>query len=103
MAVTHLYFNDQTNHGRMLRRALQQLEESTESINDLISTMQLMLSGDGSVDAHFTYATTKFGFSNDADTHNAWLELLSLQSKLNVDTSVTNTKSALNQAFNKFR
>ena len=103
MAVAHISFNDQTTHGRVLRRGLQQLEESLENINDVLATMATMIDGDGSQAAHFTYATEKFGFASDAATKSAWDELNSLAFKLNTNDSVSSVNAAMLQAFNKFR
>lgn len=103
MAVNHIAFNDQTNHGRILRRALQHVEEGLKELNDLLATMQQMIDGDGSQAAHFTYATEKFGFGSDAITKAAWDELNSLASKLNTNANVSDVNAALLQAFNKFR
>lgn len=103
MAVSHLSFNDQLTHGRLLRASLNKLEEGLEELNDTLATMTLMIDGDGSQAAHFTYATTKFGFSSDANTKAAYDELNSLAAKLTTDASVSNVNAALLQAFNKFR
>jgi len=103
MAVNHIAFNDQTTHGRLLRRALQQQEEGLQNLNEVIATMALMIDGDGSDATHFAYATPKFGFTNDAAAKAAWDELNSLAGKLNTDGSVTFVNAAMKQAFNKFR
>ena len=103
MATTHLAFNDQLTHGRMLRRGLDQLEEGREGINDVLASMTTMIDGDGSSAAHFTLATAKFGFPTDAAAKAAWDELNSLAAKFNTDASVSSVQSALLQAFNKFR
>lgn len=103
MAVTHLAFDDQTTHGRLIRRALNQIENGVEDLNDAIATMALMLSGDGSDPAHFTYLTAKFGFASDAVAKAAWEELNSVQAKLTTDSSVSNVRAAQLQAFAKFR
>lgn len=103
MAVQHINFNDQTPHGRMLRRGLTQLEDGLDHLNDLKATMALMIDGDGSQAAHFTYVTGKFGFGTDANAKAAWDELNSLLAKLNTDAQVTFVNAALLQCFNKFR
>jgi tetrahydromethanopterin S-methyltransferase subunit H len=103
MAVTHIAFNDQLTHGRILRRGLNELQEGRELINEIIATMATMLNGDGTSSTHFDYFLPKFGFSSNADAKSAWDELNSLASKFNTDASVTNVQSALLQAFNKFR
>lgn len=103
MAVSHLQFNDQLQHGRQLRRHLQMLEESTEGFADVLATMALMLDGDGSSTTHFDYVTSKYGFESNEAAMAAWNELNSLYSKFNSDNQVSNVKSAFTQAFNKFR
>lgn len=103
MAVTHIKFNDQTNLGRRIRRALQQLEEGREELRDVISSMATMIDGDGSEATHFGYATTEGDFVSDAVTKAAFEELNSLYSKMNSDNSVSFVDAALTQAFNKFR
>lgn len=103
MAVQHIQFNDQLPHGRMLRRALDQLEEAIAKLEDLISTVTLMIDGDGSQASHFTYVTSKFGFADNATAKAAWDELNSLMFKLTTNSSITDMYAALNQAFNKFR
>lgn len=103
MAVSHLSFNDQLTHGRILRSSINKLEEGLEELQDVLATMALMLDGDGSQAAHFAYATTKFGFSSDANAKAAYDELNSLSAKLTTDASVSNVNAAMLQAFNKFR
>jgi hypothetical protein len=103
MAVTHLTFNDQLPHGRLLRRGLSQLEEGLDNLNDTKASMALMIDGDGTQAAHFTYLTAKYGFSSDADAKAAWDELNSLLFKLNTNASVTDVAAAIAQVFNKFR
>jgi hypothetical protein len=102
MATTHINFNDQINHGRDLRRCLQQMEESHQGLNDLLLVMAQMLDGDGSQAAHFTYITSKFGFDSDAKAKAAYEELNSLASKFNTDASVSSVRAAMAQAFARF-
>jgi tetrahydromethanopterin S-methyltransferase subunit H len=103
MAVQHLAFNADTQHGRLLRRGLTQLEDGLDQLNDLKGTMQLMIDGDGSQAAHFTYLTAKFGFGSNDDAKAAWDELNSLLFKLNTKSQVSDVNAALLQAFSKFR
>lgn len=98
----YLNFNDQIQHGRDLRRCLQQMEESHKALDDILLVMAQMLNGDGSQDAHFDEVATHFGFATTAKAHSAWSELQSLASKFNTDSSVTSVKSAMAQAFAKF-
>jgi hypothetical protein len=103
MAFTHVKFNDQLNHGRMLRRALQQLEEGRDGMVDLFSTFTTMLNPDGSNEANFNEAVTLFGFPDNATAKKAYDEINGLLAKINTDNAVSNTMSALNQVFNEFR
>lgn len=105
MAVTHISFNDQTQHGRMIRRCLQELEEGRDILNDTVAVLGTMkqTGADGSQSAHWTYATSKFGFPDDATTLAAWNELNSLQIKLNTNGPITDMSNALTFAFDKFR
>ena len=103
MAVTHIHFGQTNQYGNKLRSCMQQLEDSCNGLNELIGMMSLMLNGDGTQDAHYTDITAKFAFESDAFAHAALNELLALQAKLNVNTSVTNVRTALEQAWNKFR
>lgn len=103
MAYQHIQFDDQTQHGRLLRRSLQQLEEGRDNLNDIIAAMQMMIDGDGSQAAHFTKATERFAFENDAAAKSAFDELNSLAFKLNTNSGQPNVLAAMDQAFNKFR
>jgi len=103
MAVSHIYFNEQSQYGRLIRRALNLIEDGLDNLNDTIGVITVMIDGDGSQADHFTYATTKFGFGSDADTKAAYEELQSLAFKLNTNASITDMNAALLQAFNKFR
>ena len=103
MAVAHIAFNDQITHGRLLRRALSQMEESLEGLGDLVATIALMIDGDGSQVAHFTYVTSKFGFTDNATAKAGYEELQSVYGKLSTNASVSSVNAALLQAFNKFR
>ncbi len=82
MAFAHVYFNDQTPHGRQLRR---------------------MLNGDGSQDAHYAEVTSKFGFASDAKARAAFEELDSAFSKTSGNGSVSNVRAARDQLFAKLR
>lgn len=103
MAVQHIGFNDQVLHGRLLRRGLQQMEEALDILNDVKATMALMIDGDGTDAAQFTYMTAKFGFSSNPEAKAAWDELNSLLFKLNTNAQVTDVNAAMLQAFNKLR
>ena len=103
MAVLHLSFNRSLAHGSMLGNALNQFENGYDRLNEQLSAMALMIDGDGSSPTHFPYFTQKYGFEDDVHSQAAWNELNSLMAKLNTDASVTSVKSALEQAFAKFR
>ena len=103
MAFTHIQLSEDTFHGRLLRACMQHLEVGHESLDDIIATITTMIDGDGSSSTHFPEVTARFGFQNDAQSKAAYEELQSLASKFNTDGSVTFVKTALAQAFNKFR
>jgi hypothetical protein len=102
MAVQHITFNDQTNHGRMIRRALQQLQDGRQGLIEIIGVMQLMIDGDSSDPSQFTYMTTKCGFPDNATAKAAWEELNALKFKLTTDSSQSNVNAAFDQAQHKF-
>lgn len=103
MALTHINFNPSTSHGSMLRHALTRLEESFVDLNELHATMSLMIDGDGTDAAHFTYMATRFGFDDGAGAKSAYDELSSVLFKLNTDSSVSDVNAAIKQVFNKLR
>jgi hypothetical protein len=102
MAYSHLYFNDQTNHGRLLRSCLQQMQGSHDGLVNLLSIMTTMIDGDGSSATQFGEVVTRFGFPDTATAKAAWDELNSLQSKFSGDGSVSFVNAAMKQAFSKF-
>lgn len=102
MPVNHYEFDDQIDHGRKLRRTLQQLEESHKALPDVLDIMAVMIDGDGSDAAQFSYLTEKFGFPDNATARAAWLDLQTLQSKFAGNTSVTNVRAALLAAYARF-
>lgn len=103
MAVSHITYNQGTQHGALLKTALAQLESGLDRGNEILATMARMIDGDGSQAAHFAYMQAKFGFTDDAGAKAAYEELASLLSKLNTNGSVTDVNAALMQAFAKFR
>ena len=103
MAITKIHFNVGLPHGQLLRSALSSLENGHDGLNDVIAATQLMIDGDGSQAAHFEEVMSRFGFPSTAVAKSAWDELLSVQSKINTNGSVSNTLAAINQAFAKFR
>lgn len=102
MAVTHYSFNDQLEHGRKLRRVLQQMEESHKGLPDLLDIMATMIDGDGSAEAQFAYLTSHFGFPDNATARAAWNDLQALQAKFASNAAVTNVRAALLLAYARF-
>ena len=104
MPISHIAFNDQTNHGRLLRASLTNLENGVEGIDDILKTMSLMINGDGTQEAHFTaYVIGKFGFPDAATAKSCWDELNSVNFKLQTDSSVSSVNAAIKQVINKHR
>jgi len=103
MAVNHITFDDQTSHGRILRRGLQNLEEGIESLTDIKEALIQMRDGDGSAAAHYAYATPKMGTTDDAGTKALFDELDSALSKLTTDAQVSEVASAIEQLLAKLR
>jgi hypothetical protein len=103
MAFTKIHFNDTLSHGRLLRNLINDLEDGRDGLNQLIAATQLMIDGDGSQITHFDEVMTRFGFPSTTVAKAAWEELLSVQTKINTNASVSNVLAALDQAFAKFR
>jgi len=103
MAFQHIHFNDQTQYGRALRRALQLSEEADDGLTDVRDVMIQMRDGDGSQDAHYAELTSKFGFASDAKARAAFEELDSAYSKTSGNGSVSNVRAARDQLYAKLR
>jgi uncharacterized phage infection (PIP) family protein YhgE len=106
MAVNHVSFNDQTHHGRMLRRILNNLEQGFDELNDFIEFFAQARDGNGSLASHFTYLTSLLETGSDAETKMLHDELQSLAGKLNTTgegVTVTHVKDAILQVFAKLR
>ena len=103
MAFAHISFNDQLPHGRMLRRLLNQAEESDDQFTDVRDVMIQMRDGDGSQAAHYAEVTARFGFATDAKAKEAFEELDSAYSKTSGNGSVSNVRAARDQFFAKLR
>ena len=103
MALQHVYFNDQTNYGRLLRRCLSMMEESDDLMADVRDVMIQMRDGDGSQDAHYAEVTARFGFASDANARAAFEELDSAYSKTSGNGSVSNVRAARDQLYAKLR
>ena len=103
MSVGHYQFNDQLQHGRILRRVLNGAEAFLDEGQDLLAAGAQMIDGDGSQDAHFPYFAAKFGFPDNATARAAWNEFQSFMSKITGDGSVIEVNAAIKQALAKFR
>ncbi len=103
MAVAHLQINDQIPHGRMLRAAINKLDEGREELADIIASLGLMIDGNGSDAAHFVYMKEKLGCASNEIAKAVWDELNSVNFKLTTNASVDNVKAALDQVVNKLR
>lgn len=103
MAFGHLNFNDQTPHGRLLRRWLNGMESVLDDGADVLAVMAQMIDGDGSDPAHFTEVTARFGFRGNATSKAAWDEINSAMSKVTGDGSVTFVNAAIKQVVAKLR
>lgn len=113
MAITHLQFNDNLQHGRLLRSGLS-LETARETLIKARDCMQTMIDGDGSSIAHFDEVVRKFGcdgwVADNAVTDPQrtvakaiYDELNSALFKLTTDSSVSSVQAALLQLFNRLR
>ena len=103
MAFTHISFNGTTQYGSMLRRLLQDAERSDDAFADILSVMEQMRDGDGSVATHYAEVTSKFGFASDEKAKAAYDELASAWSKISGNGSVTDSRNARDQLFAKLR
>lgn len=103
MAFAHIYFNDQTQYGRQLRRLLQMAEESDALFKDIRDVMIQMRDGDGSLDIHYLEVTSRFGFVSDTKARAAFEELDSAYSKISGNGTVTNVRAAREQLYAKLR
>lgn len=103
MAITHLAFNDQTPHGRLLRLWLNGLEAALDEGQDIIALFPTMIDGDGSTAGQFNEVTSKFGFPDNATSLAAWSEIQSMMAKITVDSSVSSVNAAIKQVLAKFR
>lgn len=99
----HIYFDDQTQYGRKLRRVLQMMEESDDLLTDVRDCMIQMRDSDGSQDVHYAEVKTRFGFATDAKAREAFNELDSAYSKTSGNGSVSNVRAARDQLFAKLR
>jgi hypothetical protein len=103
MAAAHIHFDDQTQYGRKLRRALQLMEEGDDLLADVRDMMIQMRDGDGSNAAHYALLVTRMGFPDNATAKAAFDELDSAFSKTSGNGSVSNVRAARDQLFAKMR
>lgn len=101
--MAHIYFNDTTKYGAMLRRMLAMMEQGDDQFTDVRGVMIQMLTGDGSQDAHYDVIATRFGFQSTADAHAAFSELDSAYSKTSGNGAVTDVRAARDQVVNRLR
>lgn len=101
--ANHLYFNDQSEYGRKLRRALNLMEEADDLFTDVRDVMIQMRDGDGSQAAHYAGVTAKFGFDTDAKAKAAFDEIDSAYSKTRGNGQVSDVRAARDQLFAKLR
>lgn len=103
MAFLHIHFNDQTQYGRKLRRAVELSEEADDLLTDVRDMMIQMRDGDGSQAAHYAECTARMGFVNDAGAKAAFDEIESAYSKTSGNGSVDNVRAARDQLYAKLR
>ena len=105
MAVDHFHyqFNPAAQSGARLRSSLAQLEQGRNALLAELATMTADLTGDGSLDAHFTNVTTRYGFGSNEYARAAWNELNSAAFKMNTNAPVSDVKAAFDQLFTRLR
>jgi hypothetical protein len=103
MAFAHIYFNDGTKYGAMLRRSVNLNEEADQAFSAVRDVIIQMRDGDGSQAIHYAEVTQKFGFASDAKAKAAFDELESAFSKTSGNGSVTNVRAARDQFVAKLR
>lgn len=103
MAATHISFDDQSSHGRQLRRCLSLIDEGFRNTEDLLATLGTMIDGDGTDAAHFAIMKTKCGFPDTATAKIAWEALLGVKAIADLEVSQgVNVRTALKGAFRRF-
>ncbi len=103
MASNYIHFNDNTQHGRLLRDLLRTMERGDDLIADVRDVMIQMRDGDGTQDAHYAVVQEKFGFVSNATAKAAFEELDSAYSKTSGNGSVDSVRAARDQLFAKMR
>lgn len=103
MAFPHIYFNDGTKYGGLLRRAVNLNEEADAQFAIVRDVMIQMRDGDGSLATHYAEVTQKFGFASDTKAKAAFDEIDSAFSKTSGNASVSNVRAARDQMIAKLR
>lgn len=105
MAANHIYFNDQTEYGRKLRRLLNLMEEADDLFTDVRDVMIQMRDGadNGGDSSNYSEVTSKFGFSTNDKARSAFLEIDSAYSKTSGNGTVSDVRAARDQMFAKLR
>jgi hypothetical protein len=96
MAGTSIDFNSATQHGAELKSVIDRLRSTREDLDHVIGVMATMHDG-----SDYSHLETKFGITT-GQGEGAWNELLSFQSKINGDGSVSNVNAAWKQLERKF-
>jgi hypothetical protein len=101
--MAHLYFDDTTRYGRILRNVLSTIETSDDLFTDVRDVMIQMRTGDGTDAAHYAVVATRFGFQNNADAKSAFEEIDSAYSKTSGNTPVSDVRAAREQLLARLR
>lgn len=99
MADSHYGFDRNRPGGFRLGRGHQALDDTYRYLVDERDTMVQMRSGDGSQDSHYATITAAYGFSDDAESHAAFLELDSVVGQL----MIAGVVAAVRQFLARFR
>ena len=104
MALNHITFNDQLTHGRKLRALVNNLEDAFDQCPKMLATMLEMMTGDGTLEAHFdAYLISKFGFTNAATAKACFDLLKAYNDKVDTNASVTNVKATIKNLLDRTR
>jgi hypothetical protein len=101
--LAHHNFNDQTQHGRLLRGWLNGVETVIDQGPDVLAVMDAMLTGANTLEASFGTVVTRFGFADNANAKAAYDEIQSANSKTSGDGSVAEVNAAFRQIVAKLR
>ncbi len=112
--MTHLQFIKSSEYGSQLNSHRISYESGINGLNNDLSVMTTMLTGDGSSITHFDEVVKRFGVEGwvenvaVTDTHRTtakgmWDELNAMLAKQNTDGSVTGVMASRLQLCNKLR